>query len=202
MQDEIWRELARAKYLEWELGAAERAARVDAVETKLRQLGWDAARGDGDGDVPRDASPGTGMDVDGDDVVDLTADDPSSPATRGPPDHRLTLEDHETIDAMFRAIRSRDDRAEDPPDCFCCKLTFEVFRDPVSAPSGHSYERLAVLEHLRKVGKFDPVTREPMTEADLRPNLGLRNAAHEWLNAHAWAYADIIKPDAPLGGED
>ena len=25
MQDEIWRELARAKYLEWELGAAERA---------------------------------------------------------------------------------------------------------------------------------------------------------------------------------
>ena len=59
-----------------------------------------------------------------------------------------------------------------------------------------------MLEHLRKVGKFDPVTREPMTEADLRPNLGLRNAAHEWLNAHAWAYADIIKPDAPLGGED
>jgi hypothetical protein len=35
MQDEIWRELARAKYLEWEVGAAERAARVDAVEAKL-----------------------------------------------------------------------------------------------------------------------------------------------------------------------
>ena len=54
MQDEIWRELARAKYLEWELGAAERAARVDAVETKLRQLGWDAARG-----MVTGTSPGT-----------------------------------------------------------------------------------------------------------------------------------------------
>jgi len=32
----------------------------------------------------------------------------------------------------------------------------------------------------------------------LRPNISLRNAAHEWLNAHAWAYADIVKPDAPL----
>lgn len=202
MQDEIWRELARAKYLEWEVGAAERAARVDAVEAKLRQLRWDAARGDGDGDVPRDASPGTGMDVDGDDVVDLTADDPSPSPSRLAGQSGFTPEERETIDAMFRAVRSRDDRTEDPPDCFCCKLTFEVFRDPVSAPSGHSYERLAVLEHLRKVGKFDPVTREPMTEADLRPNLGLRNAAHEWLNAHAWAYADIVKPDAPLGGED
>ena len=28
-------------------------------------------------------------------------------------ERRITLEDHETIDAMFRAIRSRDDRAED-----------------------------------------------------------------------------------------
>ena len=78
------------------------------------------------------------------------------------------------------------------------QLTFEVFRDPVVAPSGHSYERVAVMEHLRRVGKFDPVTREPLVESDLRPNHSLRNAAHEWLNAHAWAFADIINPNQEL----
>uniref|UniRef100_A0A7S0SDK5 RING-type E3 ubiquitin transferase n=1 Tax=Mantoniella antarctica TaxID=81844 RepID=A0A7S0SDK5_9CHLO len=106
--------------------------------------------------------------------------------------------DWETLEQMLKAVRQRDNRDEDPPDCFCCKLTFEVFRDPVCATSGHSYERLAILEHLRKVGKFDPITREPLVEKDLRPNISLRNAAHEWLNHHAWAYADIVKPDAPL----
>ena len=78
------------------------------------------------------------------------------------------------------------------------QLTFEVFRDPVVAPSGHSYERVAVMEHLRRVGKFDPVTREPLVESDLRLNHSLRNAAHEWLNDHAWAFADIINPNQEL----
>ena len=81
---------------------------------------------------------------------------------------------------------------------FYSQLTFEVFRDPVVAPSGHSYERVAVMEHLRRVGKFDPVTREPLVESDLRPNHSLRNAAHEWLNDHAWAFADIINPNQEL----
>ena len=40
--------------------------------------------------------------------------------------------------------------------------TFEVFRDPVIGPSGHSYERLAILEHLKKGSQFDPITREPL----------------------------------------
>ena len=106
--------------------------------------------------------------------------------------------DWDTVREMLDAVRREDDRSDEPPDCFCCKLTFEVFRDPVVAPSGHSYERVAVMEHLRKVGKFDPVTRGPLVESDLRPNHSLRNAAHEWLNTHAWAFADIINPNQEL----
>jgi|TARA_B100001142_G_C13922127_1_gene495828 STIP1 family protein 1 len=111
---------------------------------------------------------------------------------------QLTRDDWPVVEELLAAARGRDDRREDPPDCFCCKLTFEVFRDPVVAPSGHSYERIAITTHLEKVGAFDPITREPLYANDLRPNISLRNAAHEWLNHHAWAYADIIKPDAPL----
>ena len=229
MQDEIWRELARAKYLEWELLAAERARRWDALEAKLGPAMEEGAGGvDGEGggaDEGAERIEDDRMDVDDDDaVVDLTrADDEDAAAprddtavssrrpggglaggTNAPVSVSLSFsaEERETLRELFRIARRRDDRSEDPPDCFCCKLTLEVFRDPVTCPSGHSYERSAVTTHLRVVGTFDPVTREPMTEKDLRPNIWLRNAAHEWLNAHAWAYADIVKPDAPLGGED
>ena len=118
------------------------------------------------------------------------------------PNESFTAEEKQTLEEMFVRFRERDNKTRDPPDCFCCVLTFEVFRDPVVAPSGNSYERSALEEHLKKVGPFDPVTRAPTTLDDLRPNVALRNAAHAWLNEHAWAYADIIKPDAPLGGED
>ena len=226
MQDEIWRELARAKYLEWELLAAERARRWDALEAKLgpamAQEGGGGVEGEGgcrrgcraDRGRPhgrRRRRRGGGPDARRRRRHSCAARRHSCVESS---DRRwwwwravsvslsFSAEERETLRELFRIARRRDDRSEDPPDCFCCKLTLEVFRDPVVCPSGHSYERSAVTTHLRVVGKFDPVTREPMTEKDLRPNIWLRNAAHEWLNAHAWAYADIVKPDAPLGGED
>ena len=39
----------------------------------------------------------------------------------------------------------------EPAAAFTCPLTMEVFRDPVMTPAGLSYERSALLEHLRKV---------------------------------------------------
>lgn len=40
------------------------------------------------------------------------------------------------------------------------------------------------------MGKFDPVTREPCTEAQVRLNLGLRSATQEYLDQNAWAWKD------------
>lgn len=178
IQDEIWRELARAKYLQWEIDAAARASKVDAVEAKLAEMGLLDSDGGNKGGVI-DLVHGDGMDV-----------------------YTFTSDEKQTLLEMVASERAPDDSKYDPPDCFCCVLTFEVFRDPVVTKSGNSYERSAVETHLQRVGNFDPITREPMTQADLIPNVGLRNAAHNWLNEHAWAYADIIKPDAPLGGDD
>jgi U-box domain len=48
-----------------------------------------------------------------------------------------------------------------------------------------------VLRQLQ-VGKFDPVTREPCSEAQVRPNLGLRSATQEYLDGHAWAWRDCV----------
>jgi STIP1 family protein 1 len=74
------------------------------------------------------------------------------------------------------------------PDYLCCQITFEIFRDPVITPSGVTYERGILLEHLRKVGNFDPVTREPLKEQQLVPNLAIKEAVQAYLKEHSWAY--------------
>ena len=40
---------------------------------------------------------------------------------------------------------------EQIPEHLCCKITMDIFRDPVITPSGVSYERAVLYEHLRKV---------------------------------------------------
>jgi len=210
IKDEIWRELARANYLRWELDAAERATRLENVRSKLLRSHLmqsseeenethafteviDLVTNENDAmDASETRRPSLATDARTTRLMNASDEPPQS----------FTAEEKRTLEEMFVRFRERDNKTRDPPDCFCCVLTFEVFRDPVVAPSGNSYERSALEEHLKKVGPFDPVTRAPTTLDDLRPNVALRNAAHAWLNEHAWAYADIIKPDAPLGGED
>jgi STIP1 family protein 1 len=76
--------------------------------------------------------------------------------------------------------------SKDAPDYFCCKITFDVMRDPVTTPSGITYERAAIEEHLSK-NSFDPVTRASCKISDLRPNLALREAIEEFLKKNPFA---------------
>lgn len=48
------------------------------------------------------------------------------------------------------------------------------------------------MEHLRKVGKFDPVTRRAIEPSQLCANLALKEAITAFLERHPWAY------DSPL----
>ena len=66
-------------------------------------------------------------------------------------------------------------------------ITFELMHDPVVTLSGHSYERHTIMEHL-KLSPVDPITREPLTIDNLRPNIALRKALDDfWENAEGWA---------------
>jgi STIP1 family protein 1 len=42
------------------------------------------------------------------------------------------------------------------------------------------------MEHLKR-HPTDPLTREPLSPSDLRPNLGLKQACEEFLNENGWA---------------
>ena len=72
------------------------------------------------------------------------------------------------------------------PDWMIDNITFSVMYDPVMTRNGHSYERATLMEHL-KHSPTDPLTREPLTIHDLRPNLALKQACEEFLEKNGWA---------------
>jgi tetratricopeptide (TPR) repeat protein len=63
--------------------------------------------------------------------------------------------------------------------CFVCPISLDMMEDPVVTPSGHSFEREALEEWIDNGGE-DPLTRQPLSRADLRPNIALRDAIEEW----------------------
>ncbi|KAK4573661.1 hypothetical protein RGQ29_031563 [Quercus rubra] len=161
MVEEIWQELAKAKYLEWENASTSRSWELqslkEACETALKEKHI------------RDISQMEGF-------LDES-------------DNSLTshLEHLETLRRVFREAAEADIPSE-VPDYLCCKITLDIFRDPVITPSGVTYERAMILDHLEKVGKFDPVTREPLDQSQLIPNLAIKEAVQAFLDEHGWAY--------------
>ncbi|XP_078434017.1 carboxyl terminus of HSC70-interacting protein [Wolffia australiana] len=83
---------------------------------------------------------------------------------------------------------SSADKLKEVPDYLCCRITLDILRDPVITPSGITYERAVLLDHLQTVGRFDPVTREALEPCQLVPNLAIKEAVQSFLEEHGWAY--------------
>lgn len=71
------------------------------------------------------------------------------------------------------------------PDYMIDNISFEVMHDPVTTKNGQSYDKSTILEHLRR-SETDPLTRQPLRHADLRPNLALKQACEEFLENNGW----------------
>jgi len=72
------------------------------------------------------------------------------------------------------------------PDYLCGKISFEIMKDPVITPSGITYDRAAIEEHLQRVGHFDPVTRHPLTAEQLIPNLAMKEVVDAFIAENDW----------------
>ncbi|ONK77272.1 uncharacterized protein A4U43_C02F4840 [Asparagus officinalis] len=156
--EEVWSILAKAKYEEWERESSERSWTLQ----KLKD------------DCEKALLEHRFLDVseDKDEVKDAVND------------HSKQLE-------LLKDVFSKaadNDTPKEVPDYLCCKITLDIFRDPVITPSGVTYERAVLLEHLQKVGNFDPITRETLEVSQLVPNLAIKEAVRSFLNDHAWAY--------------
>lgn len=157
MVEEIWQELAKAKYIDWESAFVKRSWELqhlkEACELALTEKHF------------RDVSQTEGF-------IDQAEAEHSK--------QLLALE------RVFRGAAEADMHTE-VPDYLCCRITLDILRDPIITPSGHTYERAVILQHLQK-SKSDPVTREPLHPSQLVPNLAIKEAVQAFLDKHGWAY--------------
>ena len=64
------------------------------------------------------------------------------------------------------------------PNDFYCPISGDLMVDPVSEPSGHTYERSQIMTWLQ-TSFTSPMTRGPLTQDDLTTNIAVRNAIDE-----------------------
>ncbi|KAI7749703.1 hypothetical protein M8C21_031737 [Ambrosia artemisiifolia] len=158
MVEEIWQELAKAKYSEWERNSTKRTFDLQNLKECCEAALIDKHF--------RDVTEVEGF-------IDEVAN--------------TTTEQLEALNSVFSKAAEFDTPTE-IPDYLCCRITLDIFRDPVTAPSGFTYEKAVILEHLEQVGKFDPITRQPLFPSQLVPNLAIKEAVQAFLEKHGWAY--------------
>ncbi|KZC05019.1 PREDICTED: E3 ubiquitin-protein ligase CHIP [Dufourea novaeangliae] len=90
------------------------------------------------------------------------------------------------LNNLFEKVDERR-RKREVPDYLCGKISFEILQEPVITPSGITYERKDIEEHLQRVGHFDPVTRVRLTQDQLIPNLAMKEVVDTFLQENEWA---------------
>ncbi|XP_070580547.1 E3 ubiquitin-protein ligase CHIP-like [Ptychodera flava] len=89
------------------------------------------------------------------------------------------------LNSLFAAVDERR-KKRDVPDYLCGKISFELMREPVITPSGITYDRKDIEEHLQRVGHFDPVTRTDLTQDQLTPNLAMKEVIDMFIAENEW----------------
>jgi len=79
----------------------------------------------------------------------------------------------------------------DIPENMCCKITFELLKEPIITPDGICYEKKILQEHFSKNGFFDPVTRKPLQPNKFNPNNALAEAIEKFEENNPWSHEFI-----------
>jgi len=78
---------------------------------------------------------------------------------------------------MTSSLKSKVDN-----DDLICPITYQIFRDPVVAGDGHTYERAAIVRWIEEHGT-SPLTRQPLNINELQSDDYLRNLAAQRRNS-------------------
>lgn len=95
-------------------------------------------------------------------------------------DRRLT-----EVNNLFQQVDERRKKRE-VPDYLCGRISFELMKEPVITPSGITYDRKHIEEHLQRVGHFDPVTRTDLKQEQLSPNLVMKEVIDAFIAENEW----------------
>ena len=90
--------------------------------------------------------------------------------------------------------------AVEEPEELLCPITYALFRDPVQAADGRTYERDGLVGFWKRRPLADFFGAERLTSAQLQPNKEMRERVREWLDSHpgvvpsGWASCDPGPP--------
>jgi STIP1 family protein 1 len=90
------------------------------------------------------------------------------------------------LNALFAKVDERRMKRE-VPDYLCGRISMDILRNPVVTPSGITYERKDIEDHLMRVGHFDPVTRVTLTADQLIPNYAMKEVVDTFIAENEWA---------------
>ncbi|CAM0913416.1 unnamed protein product [Alopecurus aequalis] len=102
-------------------------------------------------------------------------------------------------------LRRRSRQADDeepavPPRHFLCPISLELMKDPVTAPTGITYDRESIEGWLSRGHATCPVTASAVRLADLVPNHATRRMIQDWCVANA--AERVPTPKVPVGDAD
>ena len=102
--------------------------------------------------------------------------------------NNIELEFQVRFDELNRLFNENDlrRRKREIPDYLCGKISFEIMHDPVITPSGITYDRSDIEQHLHRVGRFDPVTRQDLSIDQLIPNLSMKEVIENFVQENEW----------------
>jgi ankyrin repeat protein len=83
------------------------------------------------------------------------------------------------------------------PKSFTCPISHLIFFDPVVDEEGNTFEREAIVEHLKQ-GGTSPLTRNKLSIAALRINRTVKNIIEEWLGQNPDKWSDVYKSETLL----
>jgi hypothetical protein len=103
-------------------------------------------------------------------------------------------------------MQSSDADSEEPavPSHFLCPISLEMMRDPVTGPTGITYDRGSVEAWLLDRGRATcPVTGLPLRVEELVPNHATRRVIQDWCVAHrALGVERVPTPRVPVTAAD
>ncbi|CAF1478412.1 unnamed protein product, partial [Rotaria sordida] len=73
---------------------------------------------------------------------------------------------------------------------FLCPITHQLFKDPVLAEDGHTYEREAIVKWIQEHGT-SPITRQLLNIDQLRPNCTIKNILNELQSKNFYFKLDV-----------
>ncbi|KAI5970527.1 hypothetical protein CANMA_000436 [Candida margitis] len=74
---------------------------------------------------------------------------------------------------------------EEAPDYLLDPISFEMLTDPVVTPSGITYEREEIVNHINTKGKYDPISKQPLSKDQLYPNLIIKDTVEAYKIEHS-----------------